>query len=433
MTEITWKNGGPLFLNENGAPGVVAASSGCCCPPPPPERCWCPDWCLYQVEITSPVAFPPLPVAPCQWNSPFNEENYLRREVLESGLYGPCEDEDQCCGPVTSPIYDGWTGLQNHYAEAYVSLPSLAEFQYHSNLAAGASASVSFRCENNDPAIVYADIALQFSVPAWDGLIPRSPSRALSKFVTVELDTTCAMQAGATCDPLIQDEPLRYSLLNVPLEFTVSHSSAGLAAWDEDRTVDGINGLQTRVTPCFDHLVDNFEVTFRITARESCVDVPKCCCEAEGVTVVDPYEACDGTTSAIQDPPIDLEDITIVVDWDGLTLTLTSPFFSDSGSEAVDFSCQKEGDDPFDATERSLSANFFPYAGECVWFTSNITAFFGGPSLAQSNTISPYVGECKLNAPAGEGDTSCDFGDYLSWCSDHPYANSVTVEMIIAP
>jgi hypothetical protein len=187
------------------------------------------------------------------------------------------------------------------------------------------------------------------------------------------------------------------------------------------------------------------------TSVECCCDPPVpppptelCCCEASSVTKVDSAEECDGTTSPVANPVVDLEDITIVVDWDGLTVTLSFPNFSESASEAVDFSCQKPGEpEAFNATERNFTANFFPQNdifGQCRWFSSNITAFFVGkyPSnnfdaAAQSSTLGPYVGECKLLAPVDESDTSCTFTANGFWCMGNPFSDSVTVEMIIAP
>ena len=168
-----------------------------------------------------------------------------------------------------------------------------------------------------------------------------------------------------------------------------------------------------------------------------------CCCLEDEVTV-STAEECDGTTSPVADPIVDLEDITIVVDWDGLTATLEHPDFSGSASEAVDFSCQKPGEpEAFNATQRVFFANFFSqndFSQECRWFSSNITAFFNGkyPSnnfdaAAQSSQLTPYVGECKLLAPVDENDTSCTFTQNAFWCMGNPFSDTVTVEMIIAP
>jgi hypothetical protein len=166
-----------------------------------------------------------------------------------------------------------------------------------------------------------------------------------------------------------------------------------------------------------------------------------CCC-LENTITVSTAEECDGTTSPVADPMVDLEDITIVVDWDGLTIVCEEPFFSGSAIEAVGFSClTPSNEEAFNATDRSLTANFTPQAsGNCRWFSSNIDAFFVGkyPSnngdvSAQSSQLSPYVGECKLLAPVDEDDTSCTFTENGFWCMDNPFSDTVTVEMIIAP
>jgi hypothetical protein len=68
MTTVTWKEGGPLFLQPapGSESGLVAIDGDCCCPPPPPPRCWdCLDMCAYFIEVTTPgelaVKSPPYP------------------------------------------------------------------------------------------------------------------------------------------------------------------------------------------------------------------------------------------------------------------------------------------------------------------------------------------------------------------------------------
>ncbi len=186
------------------------------------------------------------------------------------------------------------------------------------------------------------------------------------------------------------------------------------------------------------------------TSVGCCCDPPAppptelCCCEASSVSKVDFAEQCDGSTSPVASPVVDLEDITIVVDWDGLTSVLDFPNFSQFVSEAVEFSCLKPNEqEAFNATERNFTANFFPqddFTQQCRWFSSNITAFFIGtfPSnnffgSAQSSQLTPYVGECKLLAPVDANDASCTFTQNGVWCMDNPFSDTVTVEMIIAP
>ena len=259
-----------------------------------------------------------------------------------------------------------------------------------------------------------------------------------------DIPSTCVVSPERECFPDLYASP-EFVRIDTPLEITISGdgtSSLGSLDLTADETFgDGDFGL---AEDAMGVLAEATSYTFRITARENCLPQENVCCCLEDEVTVSTTEECDGTTSPVADPIVDLEDITIVVDWDGLTATLDFPNFSESASEAVDFSCQKPNEaEAFDATERSFQANFFPQNdtfGECRWFSSNITAFISGtfPSnnfaaVAQSSALGPYVGECKLLAPVDENDTSCTFTQNGVWCMDNPFSDTVTVEMIIAP
>jgi len=335
MTNITFKNGKPLFLSGDGAPGLVAASQNCCCPPPPPPECWCPDFCLYQIEILSPVQFGPGPTAACG--------GLGSDDQFEVSLYPPCEDEEECCGPVTEPI-PGLVGPTLDRVYAFTG-SGYARVRYSSKLAALADAQVSFRCDNfNERGVTYADISLLIGVPSDEGLIARTPRRFLSKFATVELDSTCSLRTGVTCNPVDPNEQVRLAFLDTPLEFTVNNASAGLVGWDESRTVDVPIGDQTRVTPCFDHLVDNFEATFRITARENCLPPePLCCCDETGFRVLEAEEECTGSQFPQPDPS---KSVSLVFEWCGLAATeqLQSGIVTYFADEVIDeFVCDTTG------------------------------------------------------------------------------------------
>lgn len=162
-----------------------------------------------------------------------------------------------------------------------------------------------------------------------------------------------------------------------------------------------------------------------------------CCCEGNSTTEVESAEDCGGTTSPVPDPPVDIEDISIVVDWDGLTVVCEEPFFTGSASEVVDFSCDRGGgSEPFNATQRSLTANFF--AGNtrlgnlgCWYFSSNVTATFIGktPSngfdASSSRTVPPFVADCKKEVEVA-------FDAAVSWCDDNPYG-PINVTLVFAP
>jgi hypothetical protein len=113
------------------------------------------------------------------------------------------------------------------------------------------------------------------------------------------------------------------------------------------------------------------------------------------------------------------------------------PFFSASASEAVDFSCDGGGgSEPFDATQRFLTANFsagntrLGNAG-CWYFTSNVTGTFIGktPSngfdASSSRTVFPFVADCRK-----EVEVALDAAAF--WCDGNPYG-PINVTLIFAP
>lgn len=176
-----------------------------------------------------------------------------------------------------------------------------------------------------------------------------------------------------------------------------------------------------------------------------CVPARLCCCEADATTEVASPEECDGNTTQISDPPVSVNDISIVVEWNGLTVVCDTPFiqgntvfFSGSAVGAADFSCAKtNGDEPIDAFERVLTANFdgsntaINNSG-CWRFTSNITFVFNGtyPSTGFSGSAqassSAAVSECRKTLEV-------EIGNNPFWCPGNPYGDSFTVELIIAP
>lgn len=260
-------------------------------------ECQCPDWCLYQIEVLSPVSWGPKPIKPCEPDGSMT----LYQEFPE-GLYAPCEDAETCCGSVTEP------NLALDNLTTTVIDQAYARFNYKSTFGAGGDIEVRLLCDNNENGkYIYADISYRLDVPGDDGLIPRVPTRTLLKTAQVPLDSQCETRTNITCDA--PSETVYSKLvLTTPLEFTVDASSAGPGDWDE--STDTPVGDQSRVTPCFDHLVQNFSATFRITARESCEPLPPpCTVLVDGVRVpissFDPYEVVSATWEGLSAPGSD--------------------------------------------------------------------------------------------------------------------------------
>lgn len=454
MTNITFKNGLPLLLQP--APGsdigLVAADSGCCCPPPPPERCWnCLGSCAYFIEIEVP-----------QGVSAKSAANFCEGPSGSGTNQSVFLYPDQAPGTLTFKLttaqaYNSGGSSGEILSASVFSLgevndAAFCEFSgYGSNPATHASnvyMTVSVECrevESGSPFFVRIGgyITSGTSYPFIIGTEGQCASGWQWYFEgEYQIPSECVVSPSQQCDGYDGE----FRQITTPLTFTIDGTTCSLGAFSSSTVSTQYESAQTfeLVESVGEDLRDAFTATINITARENCLPPENVCCCLENTVTLNTAEECDGTTSPVADPIVDLEDITIVVDWDGLTATLDFPNFSESASEAVDFSCQKPNDaEAFDATERYFQANFFPQNdtfGECRWFSSNITAFISGtfPSnnfaaVAQSSTLGPYVGECKLLAPADENDTSCTFTQNGFWCMDNPFSDTVTVEMIIAP
>jgi hypothetical protein len=438
----------PLYV-QNGnllkKAGALGTSVGCCCDPPlPPPGCWCPDYCLYQIEILSPVQYGPSPPVACGGGGGGSVDEKEQgggayAEEFEISLYPPCEDETQCCGPVTAPV-----AVNRVYASAD---SGYAIVRYSSELSAIAGAEISLRCENlSEPGVVYADISLSIIVPGSIGLVDQTPRRLLNKFATVALDTTCSLRTGVTCNPVDPNDQVRFAFLDVPLEFTVNAASAGLTGWDASKTVDVPIGDQTRVTPCFNHLVNNFEATFRITARENCLPPePYCCCKpiegsiASRISENTPPEECDGDSITKPDEPTDIDTMTVVVEWDGLTFELNSANGFNSGivSEGIaTFECVQPGPFIISADQRGMGlaspvnassdvCNLWQFSGLLQLFFEGVGPFGGRPQSGINLDI--FVSECH----DGYVSPIPPPGTHPSWCPN-AYAEPV-VTLVVAP
>jgi hypothetical protein len=219
------------------------------------------------------VSWGPRPPRPCEEDVIDGVSQSDKFFFFEDGFYDECENPETCCGGVTEPAVLGIVGptVARFYASIVSRNTLSARVFYGSNLRAIADISVNMRCEdaviNPDSPGIYIDFDFFVVVPGLDGLVPIYPTRGLGKQATLKLQTACESRASATCSDSDQQKTYRFA---TPITFTVSNESAGLTSWDPVLTFDNSVGDQSRVTPCFDQLIDNFAATFRITSRPSC-------------------------------------------------------------------------------------------------------------------------------------------------------------------
>ena len=168
---------------------------------------------------------------------------------------------------------------------------------------------------------------------------------------------------------------------------------------------------------------------------------PQCCCDPPWGPKLPAN--CASTTSPLTSPRPTLSQISILLDWDGLSVLLEPPYFSSYVSESVSFSCLKQGEsEALNITERVLTANANVYQqgrfgqgdSSGCWVSPfySVTGTFTGtyPSNGSygvaSNTGFPFVAECKLEDELNLNTPNA------GWCDDNPYG-PITVEMISAP
>ena len=176
-----------------------------------------------------------------------------------------------------------------------------------------------------------------------------------------------------------------------------------------------------------------------------CAQGPQCCCVGNTVTIVQSAQDCTGNIAAVPSTAIAINKISFAVDWDGLT-GVTGGWVPVGGGNygsslsadgGADFSCKTPANtEPFDASSRSFSANFFGntqgvFGPNCAPFSMNLTFIFGGTNSAGSGVIAQNFYELYLSLCRRQATLALD-SNFSAWCPN-PFGDSFTVEMIIAP
>lgn len=182
------------------------------------------------------------------------------------------------------------------------------------------------------------------------------------------------------------------------------------------------------------------------TSVGCCCDPPvppppaqQCCCEGiSGISEIDLAEECGGDVLTKPDEPRDIDTMTVVVEWDGLTAELNSGNGFNSGvvSEGIDtFTCVQPGPFPIEADLRQINfasvdaysdiCNLWRFSGSLQLLFEGVGPFGGRPQSAISLDI--FVSECHdgyvspIPAP----------GTDPSWCPNDYAAPVVT--LVVAP
>lgn len=298
MTEIRWKNGGPLFIQPRpgGGPiGLVAVDQDCCCGdgnPPPPPRCWdCSDTCSYFLELTLP------------------EELAVKTPSVTCGQFGPAEDGVNLAAfPFSSALPPSLSPAVELSSAAVTVSPGGIVFDHGRGLLGGLVSAqwdgeVESDCGSLNP-VLSVRLFVQVSVLCESG---RASSPAYAVFnghiicstvggslaAEPECSAFWAWYFGGEFDIPVggcQSSPQRscfgytdaFKFITTPLTFTIdkngsslggSFTTTGLIVSPDNTATSIVNLVQTTGEAVRDALA----ATFRITSRPACTNIPADC------------------------------------------------------------------------------------------------------------------------------------------------------------
>lgn len=271
MTEIRWKNGGPLFLQPTpGSPeGLFATEQNCCCPPPPPPRCWdCLDLCYHFIEITSPGGLA------------------VRSPALECGISRSCSDIS-ASHQLSYPLPDGFTETYSFSSSSACSEILTAgtghtRFAYQDTnqvndrfLSVYAAISVRVACViGRHPTPFILSIGANVFVSMYRGTNFEQGTSQWIGTAEFDLPSACQPNKAGLCGAYTGT----FTTLDTPVEFTADGTTTSLGAYqafsDESSGTSAAEVQEIR-----DAVRDVLTATFRITSRPSCQTV-ECSCNS---------------------------------------------------------------------------------------------------------------------------------------------------------
>ena len=273
----------PLYVTNGklqlGEPGKLAAQRACCCDEEgdDPGDCGCPDCCMYQIEVVSPIATGRRPTLPCVPTTEFPAITQLGYEVMDCGeaiggyAVGQLLAEWDPCGLGSFVLLRNWRRVSS---STYTGSDG-------SFFPIGVPASVVVFTEVRVSFAVYCDpsfasgrkyfVSITFEVALSAQTEQDSRQRSgvlfIRKVDRQELQSpACVKKANASCQG--NSSLIRAAYLQAPIEFSISWDNPGGLEWDYD--VSEQFGDQTDINNCVQAIKDNFSATFRITQRPSC-------------------------------------------------------------------------------------------------------------------------------------------------------------------
>jgi hypothetical protein len=251
-----------------------------------------------------------------------------------------------------------------------------------------------------------------------------------------QIPSECVVSPSQQCDGYDGE----FRQITTPLTFTIDGTGSSLGAFSSSIVRTQYESAQTfeLVESVGEALRDAFTATIRITARENCLPPENvCCCETiesfSGQRIAEqlPTDECDGDVLTKTEEPKDIDTMTVVVEWDGLTMELDSSndFYADVDENIETFTCVQPGPFPLEVNRRQMYGGVTASNTCNLWqFYGNMSLFFWTPGGAGSQLpIDFAVSECQDGWVSPFPVPGTD----PSWCPND-YAEPV-VTLVIAP
>lgn len=289
MTTVTWKEGGPLFLQPapGSESGLVAIDGDCCCPPPPPDRCWCGSYCSYFIELVEPSAIAVRSrVFDC--GNPNDNQSSVQTDSLLQAIVPVYEESGEFYFPpgysvATASSSDFTSPLSVTVRDEIAGFPTfLPPELYYFQLNAFRRASITISCvtEIEGPKF-YATLLVSAAASYRFESLGFTPLGTWARLYrgTFEIPASCVVSPERECFSSGQE----FLRITTPLEITLGGdgtSSLGNLSLEADGNPNS-SGLPPEfpyARDAVDAILDATNYTFRITSRPNCAPPVGCNC-----------------------------------------------------------------------------------------------------------------------------------------------------------
>lgn len=280
--EIRFKDGKPLLVGG----GLIAGSQKCCCENPPPPRCWCPDYCQYNIEVILPET--------CSVSTRPGCADYQTRTTIGSSIASVLEPYPGVldCPGETSGVgglpcsdgsyvqrYDAWVGGWGLLSAVNTDVIKRPEAGIIYGVRAAVRYEARVRCIMEDlfnASKILLDVVAGVYMQKLSSESESDFSFTRTRFKTVEISyDECQKVGDRVCNNTdLYRKNAKQKSITTPLEFTLSLETTSFGDYDQTNDILQFGPYEDLLQSIIDK---EFNATFRITSRPTCRSVPADC------------------------------------------------------------------------------------------------------------------------------------------------------------